>query len=433
MAFVKRAYGRTKQKTLQSVGRRDATVDIGFNQSVERFKAHYKVMEKFLKDLREYIKAFKTLGLAQTALNEGIGSFYDHTSTLNLVNEKNKQCALLLDQYRQNLDENIDRDVVAPLNAHMGTYKILKKRVAERDRRVTDYDRFKAEVKALTVNPNSKPEKVHEAQHNLAVSKHAYEVLEAELMQDMEALHNDRLSFFDPCFAVILNMQHGYYAEGYKLFSELVAMVSHVDPASIHSHVAPITPEEFTMANPKNVTPPEMEAYAPPPTQQYGDPQGGGYATSPAPPRGGSQFGQPQPYQPPQEHTELPLNMEPLREAEAIWPLPPLSRCVREELALPGELLPTNHRQVEEEPLGEPSLLNPLPQDKSPPERCTHLLLKTHQNSASTLVMCWSFWPKKEIGGMLPSMEELASSLVTMCSSCKPSSEQLLDFLRNVS
>jgi len=268
---------------------------------VERFKAHYKVMEKFLKDLREYIKAFKTLGLAQTALNEGIGSFYDHTSTLNTVNEKNKQCALLLDQYRQNLDENIDRDVVAPLNAHMGTYKILKKRVAERDRRVTDYDRFKAEVKALTVNPSSKPEKVHEAQHNLAVSKHAYEVLEAELMQDMEALHNDRLSFFDPCFAVILNMQHGYYAEGYKLFSELVAMVSHVDPASIHSHVAPITPEEFTMANPKNVTPPEMEAYVPPPTQQYGAPQGGGYATSPAPPRGGSQFGQPQPYQPPQE------------------------------------------------------------------------------------------------------------------------------------
>jgi len=295
MAFVKRAYGRTKQKALETVGRRDATVDIGFNQSLERFKAHYKVMEKFLKDLADYIKAFKTLGLSQNALNEGIDTFYDHTSPLFAVNEKNKQCALLLEQYRQGLDENIDRDVVAPLNAHMGIYKTLKKRVNERDRRKTDFDRFKAEVKALTVHPATKPEKLAEGQHNLAVAKHAYEILEAELMKDMDALHNDRLCFFDPCFATILRMEQGYYSEGNRLFSELVGMVAHIDPRAIHSHVEPITPEEVTMANPKNVTPPEPEAYsAPTPTPAYSpaptaSPAGRGYG---APPQGY----QPDPY-----------------------------------------------------------------------------------------------------------------------------------------
>lgn len=97
-----------------------------------------------MKDLADYIKAFKSnyllsmnrqpkvrfflaLGVSQTSLNEGInpcytktpephffsrlsclvtlgiGSFYDHTSSLNTVNEKNKQSALLLDQFRMTL------------------------------------------------------------------------------------------------------------------------------------------------------------------------------------------------------------------------------------------------------------------------------------------------------------------------------------------
>lgn len=90
----------------------------------------------------------------------------------------------------------------------------------------------------------------------------------------------------------ILRMQHGYYAEGDRLFSELVSMVAHVDPRGIHSHVEPITPEELTMANPKNV---------PPPTDT--EPYGSTPAYSPAPTaspagRGPSGYGAPQGYQP---------------------------------------------------------------------------------------------------------------------------------------
>ena len=102
-------------------------------------------------------------------------------------------------------------------------------------------------------------------------------------------------------------MQQGYYSEGNRLFSELVGMVGHIDPHGIHTHVEPITPEELTMANPKNVPPPsETETYgAPTPTYSappssapvgrgpsaYGAPASQGY--QPAPEAYGAPYGAP--------------------------------------------------------------------------------------------------------------------------------------------
>mgnify|MGYP001050386950 FL=1 len=108
------------------VGRSDETVNIGYNQEVERFKAQLKLMKKLISHLTDYLKSLKgstptinaltiaftyiflyftyiALGAAHAGLNEGISSFYDMASDLWTANLKNQEVGLALDKYRQGL------------------------------------------------------------------------------------------------------------------------------------------------------------------------------------------------------------------------------------------------------------------------------------------------------------------------------------------
>eukprot|EP01087_Luapelamoeba_hula_P009915 TRINITY_DN2595_c0_g1_i1.p1 TRINITY_DN2595_c0_g1~~TRINITY_DN2595_c0_g1_i1.p1 ORF type:complete len:429 (-),score=97.22 TRINITY_DN2595_c0_g1_i1:230-1516(-) len=306
MKFVKNTYGRTTHKGLQMVGRREpGTIDIGFNQELEKFNAHHKILKGFLNDIREYIKAFRTISITHASLNKAMEAFYEQNSPMYPVWQRSQNCGLALDQYRQKMDENIDLEVVAPINARLATYKILKKRIAERERRLVDYDRTKAELKNLSQNPTTKPEKLQDVQRRTAIAKHAYEILEDELMNDMQAIHQDRLAFFDPIMAVIFRMQAGYYTESAKLTSDLVGAVRHIESRAPQE--APITPADRTVANPKNIPPFNPESYTSPPASSSGlaPPSGNPYPGQPSSPREYQQHSQPPShggYQQPPQH-----------------------------------------------------------------------------------------------------------------------------------
>jgi len=338
MAFAKRIY----QKVNVKVGRADETVNIAYNQEVERFKHQYDVMKKLLTHLKEYLKALKSLGAAHAGLNEGVGTFYDMASELWALNCKNQENGLLLDKYRMGVDERLDQDLVAPLNKYMAQYKIMKKRMAERENRKNDYDRLRAEVKRLTINPSEDPSKLQKAQRSCAIAKMSFEELENELMTDLPALHNDRLTFFDPCFATILQVIGGYYKQGDALFTELLGMTAHLNPKSVHTHPMVITDESRTAAKKKKKDdlPDDLPydtsygggGYGQPQGGGYGQPQGGGYGQ----PQGGG-YGQPpqqqgyyqQPQQPPMQQPPqgnfraFPQNTGPVQRGPALRGLPP--------------------------------------------------------------------------------------------------------------
>ncbi len=54
----------------------------------------------------------------------------------------------------------LDQDFVLPITAYLSQYVELVNRAKERGRRRTDMDRFKAEVRDLTLKPPDKPEKL---------------------------------------------------------------------------------------------------------------------------------------------------------------------------------------------------------------------------------------------------------------------------------
>jgi len=310
MQFVKRNVGRVSHKALSAVGQRDGTVDIEFNQEVEKFKIQFKAIKKLSNEIKEFIKAFKVLGLAQNTMNQGMSAFIEQDGELYPANKKNNENALKLDHYRMTFDENIDKDVIAPLNARLAAYSIMKKRIKERQRRLIDLDRFKADYKATSTSSSVKPDKLQGSQKNLEMAKHSFDVLEEELLKDLTALHNDRVGFFDPCFATLMKMQQGYFAQAAGSYGEVTTLVAHIDCQRIHQHVIPITPEENTMANPKNVPPfvekPTTQPYGQPTTQPYGQPTTQPYGQPTTQP-----YGQPttQPYgQPTTQSFGQPLN-----------------------------------------------------------------------------------------------------------------------------
>lgn len=115
------------------------------------------------------------------------------------------------------------------MTAYIGQYNEIIVRCKERNRRRVDMDRFKAEVRDLTLHPPEKhPDKlpkvlpiayiesgrilIHfpiiQAQRNYALAKAAFEELNTELLRDIPLLYADRLNFFDPCFATVRLWPH---------------------------------------------------------------------------------------------------------------------------------------------------------------------------------------------------------------------------------
>jgi len=292
MKFVTRNVGRVTHKTLAAVGQRETTVDIEFNHELEKFKGQHKTLKKLIADIKEFVKAFKHIGATTNTMNQDMIGFFEIGTELHNANKKHNDNALKLDQYRTTFDAAVDKDVIGPLNARLAAYGIIKKRIAERQRRLTDLDRFKADYKALSTNPSAKPEKLQEAQKHMEAAKHSFDVLEEELLRDMAALTEDT-GFFDPCFASLIRLQQSYYSQAAGLYGEVASMVGHVDSAAAHSRVVPITPEDKTMANPKHVPP-----YIP--SSDYQKPPQNTYSSSsspqPQPAPYGQPYGQPAPY-----------------------------------------------------------------------------------------------------------------------------------------
>jgi len=133
---AKKGIMRAKQQVLVKVGQAEQTIDIQFDQERQRFKEHYKAIQKLNKDTDNLMKIFKDLSIAQNTLAEDFYNMYETKAELYNASLKNQDVAKYFENARAQFDEQMKEDYLVPLRNYLGQFaevtdRIDKKRYKE--------------------------------------------------------------------------------------------------------------------------------------------------------------------------------------------------------------------------------------------------------------------------------------------------------------
>jgi len=243
---TKKGFFRTTQKIKVSLGKAEQTIDISYNQEVERFRAHYKAVKKINRDSIKLLECFRDLSVAQSAVAEDFYNLYESKHSLYNASLKTQDTIKFIDNARVQLDEQMRTDWIDPTSKYLGQFKDLKMRIATNDTRRVDMDRYQEDLRDLQKNAVSHKIPVAETKYKLARAN--YNNLNNELMHDMPALFEDRDKFMDPCLATFVAATSEYYRQAAKTSIECVGIIAHIDRAAVHDHPRVTEPVESSAA-----------------------------------------------------------------------------------------------------------------------------------------------------------------------------------------
>eukprot|EP01092_Planopodium_desertum_P011932 TRINITY_DN55296_c0_g1_i5.p1 TRINITY_DN55296_c0_g1~~TRINITY_DN55296_c0_g1_i5.p1 ORF type:complete len:376 (+),score=63.87 TRINITY_DN55296_c0_g1_i5:2-1129(+) len=242
LAGIKAGFQRTKQKVLTKFGKSEKTVDIQFDQDVERFKATLKALENTQKHCKEFLKSLRSLCIAENGLAEDMSaSFESHSSVYDAAN-KNKTIIAELDHARTQLEEKMREDFLEPFSEYLSQYGSIKSRIDERNRRLVDMDRYRHDYQKASEKGDAGKAQMNKKKY--VGMKKAYVAINTELLKDIPALIKDRQVFLAPLFATLLHSEINYYSAAANILNGIAPMIRHVDRGASHTHPKVITPDE---------------------------------------------------------------------------------------------------------------------------------------------------------------------------------------------
>lgn len=137
------------------------------------------------------------------------------------------------------VDEEVRRGFQDPLNKYKGQYREIDERIRERSRRFEEMMKLEDDVKKYKKNSDAR---LGGTERRLAGAKQAYEDLHAELSEDIPKLVEDKVRFFEPMVAVLIDAQFLFFNNMAAKLSELQARITHIDRASANTHPKVIRP-----------------------------------------------------------------------------------------------------------------------------------------------------------------------------------------------
>jgi len=253
---AKKTVMRAKQQILVKVGASEQTIDIQFDQERARFKEHYKAVQKLAKDTDTLMKVLKDLSIIQNTLAEDFYNMYETKAELYNASLKNQDVAKYFENARAQLEEQMKEDFLVPLRLYLGQFAEMSDRIERRDTRKVDMDRYAHDVKKAQEKYD--PGKLEVNSLKYETMKLNYNNLNMELLEDLPALYEDRLTFFNPLLATYMTTFSEYYRQCAKHSAEMLYLVADVDKKAAATHPRATTETEESSANPKNEQKPDM-------------------------------------------------------------------------------------------------------------------------------------------------------------------------------
>jgi len=206
------------------------------------------------------LKVMKELSLAQNVLAEDFYTMYETKAELYNAALKNQDVAKYYENSRSQLEEQTKEDYLTPLRNYIGQFAEMADRIDKRDTRKIDMDRYAHDVKKAQEKYD--PGKLEVSQLKYDTMKQNYANLNEELLADLPALYEDRLSFFNPLLATYMSTYAEYYRQCAKYSAEMLYLIAEVDKKAAATWPRATTETDESTANPKNEVKPDMKVGA---------------------------------------------------------------------------------------------------------------------------------------------------------------------------
>ena len=139
------------------------------------------------------------------------------------------------------VDEEVRRGFQDPLNKYKAQYRELEERIRERGRRHDEMMKLEDDVKSYKKKNDAR---LAGTERRLDSAKRAYEDLHAELSEDIPKLVEDKVRFFEPLVAVLIDAQMMFFSGMAGKLQEIISRITHIDRNASQNHPKVIRPRQ---------------------------------------------------------------------------------------------------------------------------------------------------------------------------------------------
>jgi len=241
---------RATQKISEKLGRADETVDLTFNQDKDRFELHYKAVKRINETTIKVLSLFRELTVQQATVIDDLKSIYEPSCALYNASVKGQEVAKRLDASRIKFDEVMREYYVELLSKYQGQFAEISDRIAERNVRRLDMDRYAGHLKRAMEKGDREKEASNKVK--LEAAKQNYRALNEELLHDLPLLYEDRVKFFGPLMATYYGGLGNMYKESRQISSEMLPLIANIDRTTQHDHPRVTTDPGLSSASHKS-------------------------------------------------------------------------------------------------------------------------------------------------------------------------------------
>jgi len=247
MSKVTTNIARVKHKALAKFGTAEVTTDLTYEEAKTHFQEFQNNMKKLNKDATKLMQIFQEVQLQVTKITEDLHKISDE----NAVIEQETEVALQIAKSVEAYDLTMKEDFIGALSKYLGQFGELENRIKTHSLVKLDMDRYQHEVKT--------GHKVAQAEPKLKAKQEQYQALNTELMQDFDALFEDRTYVLDPTLATYLKSTCDFFTEAAKISERTKNLASSYDRAAVHEHPRVITSmdqsSQTSIGSPKTLSP----------------------------------------------------------------------------------------------------------------------------------------------------------------------------------
>jgi len=245
-----------KQSVLEKMGLAEKTIDKEFDAMEEKFKKLSSLVEKLIKDSKNWLDITANLHKVATDISVDFDEFYQESADSEFAPAS--QIFKRLQDTQNTVTENAMNgkamDIVEALKQYSTTFTDLKAKITKRNNILTDYDSLRYDIEKMQKKPPTDPTKLPRAQERFNTISAEYENINRELKRELIEFLMDRPNHFDNEFKTLMTFQHQIFSEGARTFREYQQFLKP------QSSFAPV---EFSFAK-IEPTAPTVDASAPP-------------------------------------------------------------------------------------------------------------------------------------------------------------------------
>lgn len=221
---VQKHAGRAKEKLLQNLGKVDRTGDEIFDEHLQNFTRQQNSATRLQKEFNNYIRCVRAVQTASKSLMDAINEVYEGqwTGSEALYAQTNAVEVLF-----QDFSHKLGDQVLIPLNTYTSQFPEMRKKIDKRGRKLVDYDSQRHSFQSLQANAAKRKDdvKVTKGREQLEEAKRTYELMNAELHDELPALHDSRILFLVTNLQTLFASEQQFHSETSKVYAELEAIV----------------------------------------------------------------------------------------------------------------------------------------------------------------------------------------------------------------